>query len=53
MNMMITAHKEDISKFQNASNNAKDADLKAWAGKTLPVLQMHRDSATAINKMKM
>lgn len=52
MNMMVTDHKDDVSKFEKASQNAMDADLKAWAGKTLPVLQMHRDSATAINKMK-
>ena len=52
MNMMVTDHREDVSKFENASKNAMDADLKAWAGKTLPVLMMHRDSATAINKMK-
>lgn len=52
MNMMVTDHKEDVSKFENASKNATDADLKAWAGKTLPVLIMHRDSATAISKMK-
>lgn len=52
MSMMVTDHKEDVSKFENASKKATDADLKAWAGKTLPVLVMHRDSAIAINKMK-
>jgi putative membrane protein len=53
INMMQTAHKMDISKFESASNTATDADLKGWAGKQLPVLRMHKDSADAIAKMKM
>jgi len=53
MNMMVNDHKEDISKFEKASTGAQDADLKTWAGKTLPVLKMHRDSAQAINKIKL
>ena len=53
MNMMNTAHTEDINKFEKASTGAQDTDLKAWAGKTLPVLKMHKDSAAAINKLKL
>lgn len=49
MSMMVTDHNEDVSKFQANSNNAQDADLKAFATKTLPVLRMHLDSAKAIN----
>ena len=49
MNMMVQDHNEDISKFQNASNTAQDADLKGFASKTRPVLQKHLDSAKAIN----
>lgn len=50
MNMMVNDHQKTISDFQAQANNGTDAELKAWAAKTLPVLQMHRDSATAINK---
>jgi putative membrane protein len=53
MNMMLNDHKTDVSEFKKQSTSANDADLKAWAGKTLPTLQMHLDSAQAISKMKM
>lgn len=48
MKMMTDDHSKVISKFENASNNAADADLKAWATKQLPILRMHLDSAKAI-----
>ena len=50
ISMMNTDHSEDINKFQVAANNAQDVDIKAFANKTLPVLRMHKDSVTAINK---
>lgn len=53
MDMMVKDHTEDVQKFEKASTGATDADLKAWAGKTLPVLRMHLDSAKAINQSKM
>ncbi|GAC1422412.1 MAG: hypothetical protein NVS1B13_11780 [Flavisolibacter sp.] len=53
MSMMVNGHKEVISNFEKASKDAKDADLKNWAGKTLPTLKTHLDSAQAINKHKM
>ena len=34
-------HQKDVKKFQEAANKLKDSDLKAWAQKTLPVLQEH------------
>ena len=51
MGMMVTDHKKTVEEFEKAANNLKDADLKAWAAKTLPVLKMHNDSAQAINKV--
>lgn len=53
MSMMVKDHNEDVNLFKKSSSGAADADLKGWAGKTLPVLQMHLDSAQAINKAKM
>ena len=38
---MIDDHKKDIKEFEDASKNCKDADLKAFAAKTLPTLKMH------------
>jgi putative membrane protein len=49
MKMMVDDHQEDINEFEKCSNNGKDADLKAFAAKTLPVLRTHLDSAKAIN----
>ena len=34
-------HQEDIQKFQTATQQSADADVKAFAQKTLPVLQQH------------
>lgn len=48
--MMNDDHKKDIGKFQKEANNGGDAQLKSWAGNTLPVLQKHMDSVTAIKK---
>jgi putative membrane protein len=49
MSMMVDDHEKDVNKFENASNNAKDAAVKSFAAKTLPVLRTHLDSARAIN----
>ena len=48
MMMMTDDHKEDIALFEKASKNAPDAGIKAFATKTLPILNMHLDSAKAI-----
>jgi putative membrane protein len=41
MKNMVSDHKEDVAKFKKESTSGKNADLKAWAGKTLPTLQDH------------
>jgi putative membrane protein len=38
---MVKDHEEDVAEFDKASKNAQDPDLKAWAAKTLPVIQDH------------
>jgi putative membrane protein len=50
MDMMVRDHKKTIDDFKDAQNNTNDADVKAWIEKTLPTLQMHLDSAQAIQK---
>ena len=37
------AHKTSVANFEDASKNAQDGDVKAWAGKTLPTLKAHLD----------
>lgn len=46
---MIDDHKNDIKEFEEASKNLKDADLKAFAAKTLPVLKMHLNAIQKIH----
>ena len=50
MEMMAKDHQEVISMFEDASKNSTDAEAKAFAEKTLPILKTHLDSATAINE---
>ena len=47
---MVDNHQKSIDMFQKAMENAKDADVKSFADKTLPALRMHLDSAKAIQK---
>lgn len=41
----IKAHEKDIKMFEKASKDLKDAELKAFADKTLPVLRDHLAAA--------
>jgi putative membrane protein len=50
---MVSDHEKDVSTFQKESQNSSDADVKAFATKTLPVLQKHLDTVKGIqSKMK-
>jgi putative membrane protein len=44
-NVGVKAHEKDIKMFQKASKDVKDADLKAFVDKTLPVLREHLAAA--------
>jgi putative membrane protein len=50
MTMMNDDHKKDIDKFKKQSQSGTDSELKTWATNTLPTLQKHMDSVTAIKK---
>ncbi len=53
MDQMVSDHSDAVSAFQSEAKDGKDADLKAWAGKTLPTIMHHLDMAKAIkDKMK-
>jgi putative membrane protein len=45
MRAMVKDHDKDVAEFEKLSRTAHDADLKAWAGKTLPTLQEHQKMA--------
>lgn len=45
MKMMVKDHKKDVAEFQKESKSAKDADVKSFAGTTLPTLQEHLQMA--------
>lgn len=38
---MVEDHEHDVADFQQQANGGQDADLKAFAAKTLPVIQHH------------
>jgi putative membrane protein len=38
---MVSGHKKAVSAFQKESKSGKDAEVKAWAAKTLPTLEGH------------
>ena len=41
MEEMVDDHEHDVEKFREASKEAKDPDVKAFAAKTLPTLEAH------------
>ena len=48
MQMMVKDHVKDVAEFRKAAKKCKDADLKAWAVKTLPTLEQHLQQAKEI-----
>ena len=48
MREMVADHNKDVAAFTRASKTAKDPDLKAWAGKTLPTLEEHQRMAKEV-----
>lgn len=51
--MMVADHEKDVADFEKQSTGAEDADLKAFAAKTLPTLKSHLEIIKGINaKMK-
>ncbi|PWT92054.1 MAG: DUF305 domain-containing protein [Blastocatellia bacterium] len=49
MSLMVEDHDKDVAAFQSQAQGASDADIKAWAAKTLPVLKEHQNMAHEIN----
>jgi putative membrane protein len=47
--MMLDDHKEDIEQFSDEASKGTDADVKAFATKTLPVLNKHLEHVKSID----
>jgi len=52
MSAMVKDHEDDVKAFETQSKNGNDAEVKAFAAKTLPTLQEHlqmaRDAAQKV-----
>jgi putative membrane protein len=49
MSHMVTDHQQAVALFGKEAKGGKDADVKAWAEKTLPTLQEHLKMARSVN----
>ena len=45
MTMMVQDHIEDVAEFQREAASGEDADVRGWAGRTVPTLQQHLQMA--------
>lgn len=48
MDLMVADHEKAVSLFEDASENAEDSELRAFAAKTLPNLQKHLEHARTV-----
>jgi putative membrane protein len=48
--MQVSAHKDAVSLFERYAKSGENADLKDWAGKTLPALKHHLELAEGLDK---
>jgi putative membrane protein len=46
----VSAHKDAVSLFERYAKGGDNAELKDWAGKTLPALRHHLDMAESLKK---
>ena len=52
MSDMVKDHEADAKEFENQANKGTDADIKAFAAKTLPMVQRHLQMARdALNQV--
>lgn len=48
MDQMVKDHEKDVKEFEEIAKDGSDADVKAWASKTLPTLKKHLELAKQI-----
>jgi len=49
MRLMVSDHRTDVNEFRGESQHGGDADVKAFAAKTLPTLEHHLQMAESTN----
>jgi putative membrane protein len=49
MREMVRDHDADVKEFEREAKSAKDPDVKAWVGRTLPTLKEHQQQAREVN----
>ncbi len=47
---MVDDHEDDVDEFRDAAKDAKDPEIRAWAGKTLRVLEGHLAEAKRLKE---
>lgn len=50
MQEMLTDHRKDVNAFRKESQSGQDAEVKAWAAKTLPTLEEHLKMAESASR---
>ena len=50
MDIQMKAHDKTVALFEKAAEDCKDAELKAWAKKTLPTLKEHHQMAKSVGQ---
>lgn len=48
--LMVNDHEKDVSEFQTQADKSTDADVKAFATKTVPTLKKHLETIQTISK---
>ncbi|MCX7308225.1 MAG: DUF4142 domain-containing protein [Afipia sp.] len=51
--MQVSAHEDAVSLFERYGKSGENAELKAWANKTLPALKHHLDMANKLDNERM
>jgi putative membrane protein len=51
--MQVSAHEDAVSLFERYGKSGENAELKAWANKTLPALKHHLDMANKLDTERM
>lgn len=47
---MLKDHQKDVAAFRSESKSGRDAEVKAWAAKTLPTLEEHLKQVQELNR---
>jgi putative membrane protein len=50
MRIMVDAHEEDVDEFEDETTDARDADIRAFASRMMPVLTQHYSRSKEVRK---